>query len=263
MYSRLGIVLTLMFLSGAAQAETTAVTIPAGAIELKAQYTTPPYAPKAPAVVALHGCGGPWARRDRQWQEILAGAGHPSLFPDSFGSRGLGSQCKVTERTVRPGRERRADTVAAVNWLAAQPATPPGGVVVIGWSNGGSTVLAAAGEGVMPAGVVRGFIAFYPGCRAYARRKNWAPSAPLLILMGESDDWTPAAPCHDLAARFPDKITLVTYPDTFHDFDVPGRPVRPRTGLAYTAGSTGLAHTGTNEASRADAIARVLAFLAQ
>lgn len=255
------LVVALLLPPPAAQAETRAVTIAAGPITLNAQYTTPPYAPKRPAVVALHGCGGPWATRDTQWQEILGRAGHPSFFPDSFGSRGLGSQCKVADRTVHPGRERRADTVAAVTWLAAQPATPPGGIVVMGWSNGGTTVLAAAGEGVMPAGVVRGFIAFYPGCRPYVTRKNWAPSAPMLILMGAADDWTPAAPCRELAARFPDKITLVTYPGAYHDFDVPGRPVRPRTGLAFTAGKDGVAHTGTDPAGREDAIKQVLAFL--
>ena len=255
------VALAMALITGAAQAETRAVAIPAGPITLEAAYTTPPYAPKAPAVVALHGCGGPWARRDKQWQGILSGAGHPSVFPDSFGSRGLGSQCKVTERIVHPGRERRADAVAAVTWLAAQPETPPGGVVVMGWSNGGSTVLAAAGEGVMPAGAVRGFVAFYPGCRLYAERKNWAPSAPMLILMGESDDWTPAAPCHALAARFPDRITLVTYPGAYHDFDVLGLPVRVRSGLSYTAGKEGVAHSGTDPAGREDAIARVLGFL--
>lgn len=122
-------------------------------------------------------------------------------------------------------------------------------------------MLAAAVAGVMPAGSVRKFISFYPGCRPYVTRQRWAPSAPLLILMGESDDWTPAAPCHALAARFPGRITLVTHPDTFHAFDAPGRAVRPRTGLAYTADHTGVAHTGTNETSRADAIGRVLAFL--
>lgn len=237
------------------------VAIPDGALTLQAQLAQPVGTPKSPSVVALHGCGGPWPSRDGQWQKLLTEAGHQALFPDSFGSRGLGSQCKVSQRTVSPNRERRMDAVAAIDWLVTQPATPPGGVVVMGWSNGGSTVLATAAEGVTTPGSVRGFIAMYPGCGAYVRRANWAPSAPILILMGESDDWTPAAPCRTLAERFPDRITLVTYPDTFHDFDVPGHPVRVRSGLAFTAGHGGIAHTGTNETSRADAIARVLAFL--
>ena len=113
----------------------------------------------------------------------------------------------------------------------------------------------------MPAGVVSGFIAFYPGCRAYVGRKKWAPSAPLLILMGAADDWTPAEPCRALAARYPDMITLVTYPGAYHDFDVPGLPVRARSGLAFTAGQDGVAHSGTDPAAREDAIAQVLAFL--
>lgn len=233
------------------------VTIPDGPVSLQAVYARPA-APTGPSVVALHGCGGPWAERDRPWGALLVRDGHPVLFPDSFGSRGLGSQCRVPGRTVSPRRERREDAVAAGSWLLARPDAPAGGVVLMGWSNGGSTVLAVAGQGGSP---FRGFIALYPGCAGYDRRADWAPAAPVLILMGENDDWTPAAPCRVLAERFPDRITLVTYPDAFHDFDVPGHPVRERTGLAYTAGGSGRAHTGTNEASRADAIARVLRFM--
>jgi dienelactone hydrolase len=238
------------------------VTIPDGGIALRAQLVLPTRAAERPAVVALHGCGGPFPRRDRQWADILAVAGHPVLFPDSFGSRGLGSQCKVASRLVSPGRERRADAVAAVQWMMRQDFTSPGGVVVMGWSNGGSTVLAAAADGVMPKGAVRGFVAFYPGCRAYADRADWAPSAKMLILIGADDDWTPAEPCRRLAARFPQEITVVEYPGAYHDFDVPDYPMRTRTGLAYTAHGTGVAHAGTNRAARTDAITRVLAFLA-
>ena len=75
----------------------------------------------------------------------------------------------------------------------------------------------------MPAGLVRGFVAFYPGCNFYDRRAGWAPSAPLLIVMGEADDWTPAEPCRRLAAKFPERIKLVLYPGAYHDFDAPGR----------------------------------------
>ncbi len=68
-----------------------------------------------PAVVALHGCGGLWREpgklslRHSDWGERLAAAGFLVLMPDSYGSRGLGSQCGVKDLTVRAGRERTGD----------------------------------------------------------------------------------------------------------------------------------------------------------
>lgn len=254
----------LLLLAGCAASVMPAgmVSIPAPGVELQATYTLPSGPVMVTSVVALHGCGGPWPARDGQWRDLLVTAGHPVLMPDSFGSRGLGSQCSVRGRTVSPGRERRADTVAAVEWLRARPNTPAGGVVVMGWSNGGSTVLAAAAEGVLPRGSVRGFVALYPGCGAYAREAGWAPSAPLLIVMGEDDDWTPAAPCRELAARFPERIKLVLYPGAYHDFDAPGRPVTVRRGLAFTANRDGVAHAGTNPAAREAALRDVPVWIA-
>jgi len=237
------------------------VTIPAPGVSLAADYAVPPRAPTAPAIILLHGCGGPWPARDHQWRDLFLAEAHPVLLPDSFGSRGLGPQCAVTRRGIAPGRERRSDAAAAAAWLAAQPGTPPGGVVVVGWSNGGSTVLAAAGQGVMPAGLVRGYVALYPGCAAIARRPGWTPAAPLLIMMGEDDDWTPAEPCRTLAARHPDLIRLVLVPGAVHDFDAPNRPVRARQGLAYTANNNGIAHAGTNPAGREAALRDIPAWI--
>ena len=133
-------------------------------------------------------------------------------------------------------------------------------MVLLGWSDGGSTVLAAANS--LPTGLVRGIVAFYPGCRFYADKADWRPGAPILIVMGEADDWTPAAPCHRLAARFPGQIQLVTYPGAYHDFDVADRPIRIQRGLATTANGNGTAHTGTDPAARADVLRRVPAFIA-
>ncbi len=253
--------LVLLLLGCAAPGRADGVMIQTADVALFAPYAVPAGPAVAPAVVALHGCGGPFPARDGQWRDLLVAAGHPVLLPDSFGSRGLGSQCKTVSRGVSPNGKRRGDAVAAARWLAAQPGTPAGGVVVLGWSNGGSTVLAAAAEGVMPPGLVRGFVAFYPGCRAYAERAEWAPSAPLLIVMGEEDDWTPAEPCRRLAARFPGRITLVLYPGAYHDFDAPGRPVVTRTGLASTAHGDGAAHVGTDPAAREAALRLVPAWI--
>ena len=72
--------------------------------------------PNGAGIVALHGCGGPFPSRDRQWAQILTEGGHPVLFPDSFGSRGLVSQCGVRNRSVASGRLRRTDALAAAAW---------------------------------------------------------------------------------------------------------------------------------------------------
>lgn len=229
-------------------------------VALDAALVTPAGAPRGPAVVALHGCGGPFAKRDGSWAVTLAQEGHVVLLPDSFGSRGLGSQCAVTDRPVTPAGLRRLDAIASAQWLAARPGTPAGGVALIGWSNGGGTVLAAARAAPdLPPGLFRRFAAFYPGCAGPGSDAAWTPSAPLLILVGESDDWTPAPPCHALQARFPGRITLVGYPGAYHDFDAPDMPVRVRNGAATAPGGT--AHVGTDEPARRDALARVPAWL--
>ena len=225
-------------------------------LNLDAALVLPESGAKAPPVVALHGCSGPFPARDGQWAVVLAKAGHIVLLPDSFGSRGLGSQCSKTEREVTPSGLRRQDAIEAARWLVARPATSPSGVALIGWSNGGSTVLATARVAAdLPLGLFQRFAAFYPGCPSPDEDPSWKPSAPMMILMGEDDDWTPAPPCHDLAARYPNEITFVAYPGAYHDFDAPNRPVRVRSGAVYTA--TGTAHVGTNEPARQDALARL------
>ncbi len=262
--------LALLALLTAAGVQTDHVRIPTPAgVTLDAVLARPAARSNLPAVVALHGCGGPYASRDGTWAIELAARGHIVLLPDSFGSRGLGSQCRVRQRVISPTRERRDDAIAAALWLAAQPGVPPGGIALVGWSNGGSTVLATARLGDdpplgLPADLPRGlfsrFVAFYPGCNSTARTMTWKPAAPLLILIGAQDDWTPAEPCRLIAARFPERVSMIAYPDAYHDFDAPDRPIRVLTGLATAAG--GQAHVGTNVAARTDALARVPAFLA-
>lgn len=229
---------------------------------LDAALVRPPGPVTGPGVVALHGCGGPFPARDGPWAVALAQAGHIVLLPDSFGSRGLGSQCRVKERPVRVLPTRRADAIAAAEWLAAQPGTPTGGVVLMGWSNGGSTTLWTADAARdPPPGLFRRFVAFYPGCMSETRSATYRPAAPLMILVGANDDWTPAVPCRTLAARFPAEISLIVYPDSWHDFDALDRPVRVRSGLATPPSGTGQAHAGTNETARHDAFQIVPAFI--
>jgi dienelactone hydrolase len=254
------------------------ITIPIDGGTLNARLFRPQGAGPFPAVVALHGCSGPFNQRGElsarhlDWAERLAGEGFIVLLPDSFGSRGLGAQCLVRDRLVRPSRERVGDARAARAYLQSRGDVDARRVSLLGWSNGGSTTLWAVGKRSEPADGQPDFqaaIAFYPGCRTVlekASKGEWVSRVPLLILIGEADSWTPVAPCRELVAlaqREGQRIRIVTYPNAVHDFDHPSLPIRRRGNLAFTADNSGEALVGTEPAARADAIVRVSDFLRQ
>jgi dienelactone hydrolase len=224
-----------------------------------------------PAIVALHGCAGlgdkhgAVSARHLDWGNRLASLGFLVVMPDSFGSRGLGPQCTVEDRRVLPGRERVRDAAGGRLWLQSLPEVDAKNVSLLGWSNGGSSVLYAVSRSakVFPGPDFRKAIAFYPGCRVPFERRL-TPRIPLMILIGRADNWTPAAPCVDLeglAHAGGGTLKVVTYDDAYHDFDHPNLPLSQRTGLAYSVDGTGRAMIGTNAAARADALKRVPAFL--
>jgi dienelactone hydrolase len=226
-----------------------------------------------PAVVALHGCAGlgkhGLAARYRDWAERLVSIGFAVLLPDSFGSRGLGPQCRTRKRSVRAGRERVADANAARRWLQEQPFVKPDRVSLLGWSNGATTVLYTvraenSAEKAHPD--FRSAVALYPGCRQ-PRETGWSARVPTLILIGGADDWTPAQACEQMVAGASGgagaPVSIVVYPGAYHGFDEPNQPVRILTGMAASADGSGAVHLGTDPAARADALRRVPEWLSR
>src|SRR5262245_3010290 len=225
-----------------------------------------------PAAVALHHCGGlvtsagTVGARFIDWGERLAAAGIAVLFPDSFGARGLGTQCRVRDRKVRSSQERVADAYAARHWLQEQPWVVKNRVSLIGWAEGGRTSLFA----VRPrAGVrdsmpdFRTAVAFYPGLRRLTELA-WSARVPTLILIGGADDFTPASACERMVAGAHGRsarTSIVVYPGAYHDFDRPNFPVRIINGFAFAPDRSGNAHFGTDPAARADALKRVPAWI--
>ena len=256
-----------------AAAET--VTFPGKDVTLRATLARPASNGPFPAVIALHGCGGLYDKtgalspRHADWADRLVAEGFVVLMPDSFGSRGAKSQCRTDDRVTRPSRERVEDVLAARAYLQSRTDIRANSIALLGWSNGGSTVLYAVQTSRLPKDGRPDFVrsvAFYPGCRVPAERGKWHARLPLMILIGAADDWTPAAPCETLATTAKaanEPVSIVVYPGAYHDFDHPNLPVHSVKGLAYTANRNGLAHTGTNPAARQDALMRVLAFLSR
>jgi len=234
-----------------------------------------------PAVVIMHDCSGLGPRSSGapgRWAKELVGRGYVVITPDSFSTRGFpDGVCTDASRSrddVSPARRVR-DAYAALAHLRSLPYVDGAHVGLMGGSHGGSTTLtsmiAPDGDADLLAKERRaGFaaaVALYPGC--VASRRTWSnpgvyrPVAPLLILIGGKDDWTPAEPCRRLAeaaqqAGYP--VTIKVYPGAYHSFDSrnPVRYVAARINANSPSGRG--ATTGGDPAAWADSIQEVVAF---
>jgi dienelactone hydrolase len=251
-------------------------TAPGGVIEqIPAAIRRPDGPGPFPAVVMLHDCsglgpassGGPG-----RWADELVARGYVVILPDSFTTRGVpGGVCTAgPARGTDVSPERRArDAYAALAHLRTLPWVGDRPVGVMGGSHGGTTTLATMQS---PEGGRAGFagaVSLYPRCtpRPGGVRVDatgvYRPAAPVLILIGEADDWTPAEACRtrvETARRAGQPVAIKTYAGAHHSFDsrnpvrfVPGR-INPS-----APGGRG-ATTGGHPEAWADSIREVTAF---
>jgi dienelactone hydrolase len=186
-------------------------------VTLRAQIYKPEGSGPFSTVIVLHGCGGP-TDFQKTWGKRLVGWGYVAVVPDSFGPRGQKSVCEKT--TLIPPTVRVSDVVDTAKYLATQPFVDKGRIGVVGFSHGGWTIMKGVQSGAdWSAYGIKGAVAFYPYCDADADRNI---AIPLLILMGDKDDWTSAARCQALIAgrlKQPDLVEAVFYHGAAHGFD--------------------------------------------
>jgi dienelactone hydrolase len=246
--------------------------LPSGVV-LRAHWLPAEGTERRPAVLALHGCGGLYAKggglaeRYRETADRLHAAGYTVLMPDSFGPRGLREICQTRyrERSVDVA-QRVQDARAALAWLASQPQVDARRIGVMGWSNGATTTLMlleqrrARPEAGEPA--IAGAAVFYPGCAPLAKRQAMLENAPVLMLLGALDDWTPPQPCADFArtlqAHGGSDVTVHVYEGSYHGFDGTA-PVRLRTDVPNGTSARGV-HQGGNPEARTKSWAALDAF---
>jgi dienelactone hydrolase len=225
----------------------------------------------APAIAMFHGCGGAYDRtgalnkRLRDYAEHFNGLGMHVLVVDSLTPRYEKELC-----TQRNGKRRvtqanrRLDALGAIDYLAERPDVDPKRIGLIGWSNGGSTVVSATNlrhHDVAAAVNKPAFaIAFYPGCEADLKR-GYESAVPLLMLVGEADDWTPARPCLALARSAGEpRPQVVAYPGAFHGF-ASDAPLRVRKDVPHGVHPGQGVHVGGNSAAWRDSRDRIVRFV--
>jgi dienelactone hydrolase len=212
------------------------------------------------AVVLLHGCGG-FHSSMISWADRLSRFGYAALAVDSFGPRGMDDHCGGFFF-----HEQAADGYAALRYLTSRPFVRASQVALMGFSMGGGSVLAALEKGLMEQRYAERFragIAFYPVCQY----SSGITTGPVLVLVGDKDDWTPSSSCEAMAAGRSElgaprtagdrsSIELVIYPGVHHNFDL------LELSLAPTRGITIKGHRAEyNEEAMKDSIVRVRDFL--
>jgi dienelactone hydrolase len=224
----------------------------AGPLMLTARITKPAGNGPFPAVILLHGCGGLSANRDNRWVERLIGWGYVTLQVDSLGPRGIRSVCSYRFEESSAFVQRRVqDAFDARAYLTGLPYVDKSRIAVMGWSHGGWTTLEVI---LNEQNTFIAAIAFYPRCSGTLSGLK----IPLLILIGEKDDWTPANACLAMmpAQTTSPEQTLKVYPGAYHGFDTPGADF-------VVTGASGGHRLLYNQEAEADAIVRVKKFLSE
>ena len=246
---------------------------PGAPVTIEATMVRPAGSGPFPAVVQLHGCAGLEAQSFR-WARWLAERGYVALVVDSFGPRGVKSDCRSGPDDP-PITARFDDAFGALRYLQSLPEVRADRVAAIGWSQGGVYAMAvingpsldrARRRGVaLPVTGFAAGVGVYPGgCFSLVGERV---VRPLLVLIGEADDWTPAAKCREMVEAMRGRgadATIVTYPGAYHYFDVEGQRLEVQTQVENDNRPGGFGATVSYQAEAAgDARRRVEEFLAR
>lgn len=182
---------------------------------------------KVPAVIISHDSGGVTPKLFDVWARALNDAGIAVFIIDSFKPRGIDSttnhqgQVDVSANT--------ADALYGLKLLATHPRIDSKRIFHLGGSRGGTAVFESHFDMVRKAVIASdlkfaGTIPIYQGnCNTRFRYdRGDTNKAPMLALLGGSDDGTPADACVAYYTELRNagvNISWKVYPDAYHNFD--------------------------------------------
>ena len=166
-------------------------------VDIEGYLVVPPSQGKVAAVVIVPGSGGFQAWMQHLVANRLNNVGIATLIIDSFTARGV-KETSTNQANV-PMAASVTDGFAALQKLATDPRIDASRIGITGFSRGGTVAMFTQELKFLQAMKLKDLqfaahLPFYPGCSTTIL--NPAPTnAPALYLMGEKDDYTPAAQC--------------------------------------------------------------------
>lgn len=184
---------------------------------------------KVPAVVFSHGSEGVSSLYFDVWARAMNDAGIAVFVVDSFKPRGIDNITGPEKQLSYNGLGGNiADALYGLKLLATHPQIDANRIFHMGWSRGGSAAVDAAWptyqQHILPLTAKwAGTIAAYPGCTMRHRTDQHSKlPSPMLFVLGEKDNMTPAQPCVDYAKELAakgDAATYRVYAGAYHGFD--------------------------------------------
>lgn len=186
---------------------------------------------RAPGLVITPSSGGIAPHVEVFWADRMAREGVVVLIVDSFTPRGIRNT--IEDQSQLPISLSVGDAIAGLRWLKADPRVDPERIAILGMSKGGIVAMRTAYVEELrrqDAGHDRFAVhlAITPGC-ATQYEDAATTGAPLVFLLAEQDDYTPVAPCLELAERTRmagGHVRLAVYPGVFHSMEGVGGTYR-------------------------------------
>lgn len=206
-------------------------TASAAKVELTGTLSLPkdPVAP-VPAVILLHGSGGPNGFVTWNWAKILNGIGIAAFEIDSYTGRGI--ERLYADQSQIGAFNNINDTFAALAILAKDDRIDLDRIAVMGFSRGGIGALYSAMARFQklyapPNVMLAAHLPFYAACNFELEDEMNVGPAPIRAFHGEEDDWTPVAPCKEYLEKLKEEghdAEIFVYPGARHSFDNVGAP---------------------------------------
>jgi dienelactone hydrolase len=195
-------------------------------VQVEAHLWMPDNAKGPVPVVVIFNCGNTMLyEKEGVWAEKFHRQGYAVLIVNSLAARVPGND--ITGEVMRYRYATIVDVFVALKFLAADRRIDAKRIAIMGWSNGGVSILAAAIEGLRTRHVgpklhYAAIVAISPYCGIGTLGARYS-GTPILSLHGEQDQFMPAGPCRfyrQEAVSRGAQYEMIVYPGAVHNWEM-------------------------------------------